>query len=113
MLNLSFFFLQNIDRILGKGVYFARTSEIPHMYTNQLSGYHSMIKARVLLGDLSVGYDDNSQLTDENTSRPIKKNMSDSSNFIKYHNSSCDAFKQTFCIYDNYQAYPEYLITYY
>jgi hypothetical protein len=65
-----------------------------------------MFRCRVLLGEHCKGFvyqSNNLNLNQEQ--RPRKPNG-------EYFHSSSDLYCQNFCIYDEDQCYPEYLITY-
>jgi hypothetical protein len=87
-LNLS----KQEQRVLGKGVYFSRYSGNSHFYTNFQYGHlKHMFRARVLLGDLGDGF---------------------AYNFEHVFDSTKDQTEQNYCVFDNEQCYPEYLIIY-
>jgi hypothetical protein len=80
------------QRVLGKGIYFSRYSGNSHFYTDFQYGHlKHMFRARVLLGDLGDGFVYNCEHMFDSTKDPTEQN---------------------FCVFDNEQCYPEYLIVY-
>jgi hypothetical protein len=79
-------------RLLGHGVYFSRLSGNSDPYTNsQVGSIKHMFRARVLLGDISMGRSPRCEML---------------------YDSTMDSKCENYCAMDNAQCYPEYLITY-
>ena len=87
---------------MGNGCYFAVKSSYSHNYAKcDANGFKKMFRARVLVGEATVG---NGGVK----GAPKKSNL----NNCEFYDSTTDRAKSIYCIFNDNQSYPEYLITY-
>ncbi|KAK3706420.1 hypothetical protein QZH41_018634, partial [Actinostola sp. cb2023] len=91
--------------LYGKGSYFACNAGYSHRYTDHYDGGHRyMFIARVLVGSYAVG--------EKSRTRPPPKDRSKPYGDLYDSCVNDEVNPSIFVVFDNNQAYPEYLITY-
>lgn len=98
----------NVGAILGNGTYFSSAAEMSDRYAtpDPNTGNKFMLQCRVLVGRWTRGQ--------PGLRRPPEMPRTASDGNVRLYDSCVDNVQnpKTFCIFDNVQYYPEYIIEY-
>ena len=94
----------------GRAVYFSESAQYSNRYAHCSSSYRELILANVLIGD---AFDFGTEKKKELKFPPIKLVSSRNLRNIKYDSvGAISRDTRVYMVYENYKAYPEYIIRY-